>query len=179
MDDQELEHIFYEKENGHQILKCIQCGTCSGSCPLTGEMDHAPRELFALIRDGGIREALGSTTPWYCVSCYQCMVRCPQQIPVADLMYALKRLALSAGLACSGHKMPDMYKAFDQVTRRFGRITEPVVMARYGLGHPGDVLANLPTAIRMLGRGRIGLLPQRTREPKKIRALLASRNQEE
>ena len=58
---------------------CIQCGTCGGSCPAAMDMDHTPRMLFAMLRAGMRDEVLRSNTPWICVSCYHCVVRCPQE----------------------------------------------------------------------------------------------------
>ena len=59
----------------------MQCGTCGGSCPSAADMDHTPRLLFAMIRAGLRDEVLRSNTPWMCVSCYFCAVRCPQEDP--------------------------------------------------------------------------------------------------
>ena len=179
MDELPLQRLFYEKAGGSNILRCIQCGTCSASCPLTDHMDHAPRELFALIRDGHMEAVLRSNTPWYCVSCYRCVVRCPQEIPVTDLMYSLKQMAEDQGLVPGSHKMPDLYRAFKQVVERYGRITEPIVMALYANHHPGDMLGNVPTALRLLLRGRLDFLPQRVAQQEKIRQLLAEDREEE
>jgi len=33
-----------------RLASCIQCGTCGGSCPSSADMDHTPRQLFALVR---------------------------------------------------------------------------------------------------------------------------------
>ena len=174
MDTFDLKHKFLDTAYGKKILKCIQCGTCSASCPLTDRMDHAPRELFALIRDGEMDEVLRSNTIWYCVSCYHCVVRCPQEIPVTELIYLLKQMAEAQGLAPVHHKMPDLYHAFSRVVEKYGRITEPLVMANYGLRHPGDAFANLPVALRLLIRGRIDLFPQKISRPERIARLLAA-----
>jgi len=37
---------------GEGLQDCIQCGTCSGSCPVSYFMDNPPRKLFALARAG-------------------------------------------------------------------------------------------------------------------------------
>ncbi|MFZ5570909.1 MAG: 4Fe-4S dicluster domain-containing protein [Thermodesulfobacteriota bacterium] len=163
MDENRYRQLFFDITDAHKIRTCIQCGTCSGSCPLSNHMDHAPRELFALIRDGEMTAVLKSNTPWYCVSCYQCMVRCPREIPVTDLMYALKRMALETGHAPGSSKMPDFYDAFRGLVEKQGRITETLVMARYGLRHPGDALRQIPLALRLLRRKRLELLPQQVR----------------
>ena len=178
IDEVETKNSFYKKNGGSDILRCIQCGTCSASCPLTDRMDHAPRELFALIRDGEMEEALRSHTPWYCVSCYQCMVRCPQQIPVTDLMYALKEIAIKNDLAPPKHKQPDLYRAFVDIVDRYGKITEPLVMARYGVAHPMDMLDNFPTALKLLIRGRLDIFPQKVEKRKAVKRLLAGSGKE-
>ncbi|MBU1171953.1 MAG: 4Fe-4S dicluster domain-containing protein [Proteobacteria bacterium] len=137
------------------INACIQCGTCSGSCPLSDQMDHAPRELFALIREGEYDMALKSNTPWFCVSCYACMVRCPKEIPVTDLMYAFKEIITRKRTAPKNQKMPDMYRAFSRIIKAKGRITESYVMALYGVKHPLDALKNIPLAVKMILRKRL------------------------
>ena len=36
--------------NSEKIKSCIQCGTCTGSCPVSYAMDIPPRELIATLR---------------------------------------------------------------------------------------------------------------------------------
>ncbi|MFB3896153.1 MAG: 4Fe-4S dicluster domain-containing protein, partial [bacterium] len=67
---------------GEKIKDCIQCGTCTGSCPVSFVMDHAPRKLWGMIRAGMRDEVLSSNTIWLCASCYSCSVRCPQEIKI-------------------------------------------------------------------------------------------------
>ncbi|MEW6518319.1 MAG: 4Fe-4S dicluster domain-containing protein [Thermodesulfobacteriota bacterium] len=156
-----------------RIKQCIQCGTCSGSCPLADLMDHAPRELFALLREGAYEEVLHSNTPWFCVSCYACMVRCPREIPVTELMYAFKEVITRQGTAPSNLKMPDMYQAFSRCIKDTGKVTESLVMARYGMKHPLDALKNIPLALKMQMRGRLELKAQKVADPKAIARLFA------
>jgi heterodisulfide reductase subunit C len=163
-----------DSKEGQHIQNCMQCGTCSGSCPLAAQMDHGPRELFALIREGDIEEALRSNTLWFCVSCYQCQARCPREIPVTDLFYTLKQLAVRHDLAPKSHKSLELYRAFAQVTERFGRVTEPLVMAGYSMKHPLAGLENVPLAWKLLRRGRLELLPQRTDSPSRLRSIARS-----
>jgi heterodisulfide reductase subunit C len=162
----------YETAGCREILGCIQCGTCSASCPLTDQMDHAPRELFALVRDGAMDEVLRSKTPWFCVSCYQCMVRCPREIPVTDIMYALKRMAVEAGIFPKDHKMPGLYKIFNQDVSRYGKITGSILMGRYGLRHPVDMASKMGTGLGLLKTRRFDFTPQKMVDPRKIAALL-------
>ncbi len=172
MTETEQRQAFYDTDYGKKILTCIQCGTCSGSCPLADRMDYAPRGIFALIRDGDMKAALTSNTPWFCVSCYQCTVRCPQEIPVTDLMYELKQMAIEQGMTEASNKMPDMYQSFTRITEQQGRITEPLVMALYGLKHPGAAIRNAPLALKLLQRKRLDMVPQKIRDRKNIKKLL-------
>jgi len=174
-----LQAEILESEPGRAILTCIQCGTCSGSCPLAEAMDHGPRAVFAMIRDGQVEAALASNTAWYCVSCYQCMVQCPQQIPITDIMYLLKQMSLDRGLAPGDNKMPDLYAAFERQVRLFGKVSEALLMADYGLKHPLDVMASTPAAVKLLARGRLHLLPRKIAAAQRLRALLEAAGQKE
>lgn len=88
-EDLSLLHEVSMKTAGVSHLEmCIQCGTCGGSCPVADDMDHTPRMLFAMLRAGMREEVLRSNTPWTCVSCYYCVVRCPQEIHIADVIHA-------------------------------------------------------------------------------------------
>ena len=173
MDNLNLQKLFYETAYGRSVQKCIQCGTCSASCPLTDCMDYGPRELIALIREGEMTEALSSNTPWYCVSCYQCVVRCPREIPVTDLIYSVKQMAEKFGLVDDSHKLPDLYRAFTKVVGKHGRITESLVMARYGFRHPGEVFKSIPLALRLLKRRRLEVLPQHIEQRENMVQLMA------
>jgi heterodisulfide reductase subunit C len=137
-------------------------------------MDHAPRELFALIRDGEMKEVLGSNTPWYCVSCYQCMVRCPQEIPVTDIMYVLRQMSIHLGLAPGTHKLPDLYRVFSKELERHGRITGAALMAKYGLRHPEDMFTRMSLGVKLLKRMRLEFPAQKTKNPENIATLLNS-----
>lgn len=70
-----------------ELLKCIQCGTCSASCPTAYAMDYTPRQIIAALRAGELDKVLRSNTPWLCASCYYCTVRCPAGIQFTEFLY--------------------------------------------------------------------------------------------
>ena len=73
-------------------------------------MDLTPRQLIGMFRAGAIEELLQSRTIWICASCYHCTLRCPAQIKITDLIYALKRIAIDEGICPSqptGERMND------------------------------------------------------------------------
>ena len=58
------------------ISACMQCGTCSASCPNAHAMTLQPRQLWRLLILGLDDEALDSGNFWYCSSCYACTLAC-------------------------------------------------------------------------------------------------------
>ena len=80
--------------SGQDIGKCFQCGTCSGSCPMMGHINCAPRRLMAFVQLGHSEALAEINTPWVCASCHTCMVRCPRGIDIPRVMEALRLLKL-------------------------------------------------------------------------------------
>ena len=157
-----------------RLETCIQCGTCGGSCPSAADMDHTPRELFALIRAGRREEVLRSNTPWMCVACYFCAVRCPQEIHIPDVMYSIKAIAARERLA-PDMSAPDFSRTFVDNIRAFGRSFEVGLAARYYLRHYPFRLPGLaPMGIGMVAKGRMGFIPHRIRGVAGLRAILAA-----
>ena len=77
---------------------CIQCGVCSGSCPMGEAMDFAPRKAVKMLLEGRFDEVVESNTPWLCVSCHTCATRCPSQLQISDGLFpALRAAVMAAG----------------------------------------------------------------------------------
>jgi heterodisulfide reductase subunit C len=107
-----------------QLQSCIQCGTCSGTCPLSIYMDFSPRQVVALVRADFKNEVLRSLTIWLCASCYACSTECPRQIPITDIMYALKQRAIKEGIYPRRFPIPVVATQFYKMVRHHGRVTE-------------------------------------------------------
>ena len=154
------------------LITCLQCGTCGGSCPSGPDMDHTPRKLFAMISAGMRDEVLQSNTPWYCVACYYCMVRCPKDIPVTDLMYSLKRMAVREKLY-DDRDAPDWSQSFIGMVDNYGRSFELGLATRYHLTHhPLKKVGVGPLALDMLSKDRMSLRPDRIKGIGQLRAIL-------
>jgi len=101
---------------GDLFWSCIQCGVCSGSCPMGEAMDYAPRRAVKMLLDGRAKEVLESNTPWLCISCHTCAVRCPRKLLISDGLFP----ALRAAVMSSGKPLdPDLQKAL-QNTYMYG-----------------------------------------------------------
>jgi heterodisulfide reductase subunit C len=155
-----------------RLEMCIQCGTCGGSCPSADAMDHTPRMLFAMIRAGMSDEALRSNTPWMCVSCYHCVVRCPQGVHIADVMYALKCMAEQRH-TYRDNVPPGFAGVFVGQVERLGRSWEMGLTARHYVRHFIPRLPRMtPMALGLFRRGRIGLVPHRIHDTAQLHAIL-------
>ena len=156
-----------------RLALCIQCGTCGGSCPSAADMDHTPRQLFAMVRAGLRDKVLASNTPWMCVACYYCAVRCPQEVHIPDVMYGLKSIAAREGRSPSS-AAPDFSRTFISNIRRFGRSYEMGLVARHYLRHfPLRIPGMASAGLGMLASGRMELRPHRIRGVAGLRAILA------
>lgn len=172
-----LEEVIRETPGGERIVHCLQCGTCGGSCPNGPDMDHTPRTLIALINAGQREQVLSSNMMWCCVSCYSCTSRCPQKIPVTDIMYALKRIALREGLA-TGTDAPALARTFTGLLDRYGRSFEFGLASRYYLfNKPLSMLRMGPLGLSMLTKGRMSLIPTRIRNVAQLQAIIQKARQ--
>ncbi len=155
-----------------RLEMCIQCGTCGGSCPSAADMDHTPRMLFAMLRAGMREDALKSNTPWVCVSCYHCVVRCPQNVHIADVMYALKGMAIEAKLF-QDSTAPDFSQTFVDMVEEYGRGFEFGLATRHYLKHfPLRLPGMVPMGLGLLSKKRMAITPNRIKGIKQLTAIL-------
>ena len=155
-----------------RLEMCIQCGTCGGSCPSSADMDHTPRQLFAMLRAGMREAALKSNTPWICVSCYHCVVRCPQNVHIADVMYTLKGMAIEARLF-QDSTAPDFSRTFVDMVEEYGRGFEFGLATRHYLKHfPLRLPSMAPMGLGLLSKQRMTITPKRIKNIKQLKAIL-------
>ena len=168
-----LEEVVAATPGASHLAMCIQCGTCAGSCPSAADMDSTPRQLFAMIRAGMRREVLSSNTPWFCVSCYYCTVRCPQDIHITDTMYTLKRMAVAEKLY-DDSAAPDFSKTFITWVENNGRAFELGLMSLYTVRHNlTSVFRLAPMGLRMVKKRRMDFMPKRIEGIDGLKAILA------
>ncbi len=155
-----------------RLEMCIQCGSCGGSCPSAAAMDHTPRMLFAMLRAGIREDSLKSNTFWVCVSCYHCVVRCPQNVHIADVMYALKGMAIEAKLY-QDSTAADFSQTFVGMVEEYGRSFELGLASRHYIKHFALRLPSMaPMGMGMLMRKRMSLTPKRIKNLGQLKAVL-------
>ena len=143
--------------DGKLVRRCIQCGTCTASCPAASAMDLSPRLMWRMVQLGLEEEVLASKTMWLCSLCYQCQVRCPRGIPLTETITRLKEMALARGVAGSAVSA-GFYRAFTSVIRRYGRTREVEFMARFFLtSNPFGAFNFAGMGLALFSRGKIHL----------------------
>lgn len=84
---------------GEHVNRCFSCGACSGICPVSQAIpDFDPRKMIHMIRMGLKDKLLKSDLLWFCSKCRSCIFVCPQDVRFADIMNALRQLAIQEGL---------------------------------------------------------------------------------
>jgi quinone-modifying oxidoreductase subunit QmoC len=119
-----LKEVEANVEEGEWVKMCMQCGVCSGSCPLGKHWAHPPQEIFMMIRAGKRDEVLGSDSMWMCTSCYNCIVRCPREVPITHIMHGLATYSKKLGLAPKGQPTQVFSQIFWDNMMKKGRVNE-------------------------------------------------------
>jgi heterodisulfide reductase subunit C len=176
--EEELDHQFMdevrESSFSEEISRCIQCGTCSSSCPMAEYMDYSPRKIIAMVKSGFKDDVLKSFTPWLCSSCYNCQVRCPSNIKITDIMYTLKRKSIEAKVYPAKLPPPALAKEMHNIIAKNGRNSELwVVLYMYlRLKDPIGPLKMTSTGLNLLKTGRLSLKKEKIKNTKQLHTLL-------
>lgn len=161
------------KAYGQKLLSCIQCGTCSATCPLSHYMDYTPRRIIAMTREGFKEDVLHSLTIWLCASCYSCTVQCPRQIHITDVMYTLKREAIKRGVYPERYPIPVLAREFFNQVKKHGRNTESWVLVRLFLKtNPFKMLKEATLGLRLMRKGRMTLHTERIKAEGQLQTIM-------
>ena len=169
-----------DKSFSDEINRCIQCGTCSSSCPMVTYMDYTPRKIIAMVKHGFKDEVLKSFTPWLCASCYNCQVKCPSQIKITDIMYTLKREAIKAKTYPSKFPIPALAQEMQKLIAKKGRSSELwLVLQMYlRLKDPISPLKYTSTGINLIKTGRLSLKKEKIKNIKQFHSILKAVSEE-
>ncbi len=94
--DTEFFEIMEEFFN-RDFLKCYQCGTCTGICPVSTNNHLFPRRFVRYSQLGAMERLEDAEEAWLCLQCRLCTELCPRDAKPSDVMLALKRIAVENG----------------------------------------------------------------------------------
>ena len=81
---------------GKDVMTCLQCGNCTGVCPISLKIEYKTRSTIKYCQFG--MKDFTLSTRWVCATCYRCYEHCPADINPAELMIALRHIAIREGI---------------------------------------------------------------------------------
>lgn len=89
---------------GAEVKMCFQCGTCTAGCPSGKETAYRTRKVMRMAQLGLKEQLLESEDIWQCTTCYTCVERCPRDVPIVDIVLAIRNIAIQQGKMYDAHK---------------------------------------------------------------------------
>ncbi len=157
-----LKEVEANVEEGDWVKMCMQCGVCAGSCPFGPNWEHTPQKIFMMIRAGKREEVLTSDSMWMCTSCYNCIVRCPRELPITHIMHGLANYAHRLGIAPKMNPTRRFAKIFWDNCTATGRVNELKLSIR--LYFMDGIVAGIKIGLSMMSMG-MGMLMTKRLDP--------------
>ena len=82
------------RSSGVNVLKCMRCGKCSGTCPSYDEMEYHPHQFVYMVERGDIEKLMHSESIYKCLTCFACVDRGPRNVEPAKVVEAVRLAAV-------------------------------------------------------------------------------------
>ena len=165
-----------KSHTGINVNRCYQCGKCSAGCAVNQEMDYPPSVVMRLLQTGDPEcydEILCSQSIWLCVSCQNCVTRCPMEIDIPQLMDYLREKALQKDKVNRKAKnIISFHRAFLDSIKYTGRLYEIGLIGGYKM-RSFNLLQDLDIAPGMFIRGKLPLFPELVKNKKQMNTLFS------
>jgi len=149
-------------DGGENILDCIQCGLCAGSCPTRFAMDYSPMQILKMVHLGMREEVLSSSTIWACTTCHTCATRCPRAVNLTNLMMSLRNMAIEENFVNKTKTETRFHQSFFEVVNKYGRLHEQTLMLKIlKKTDMTSLFHNASLGWRLLRKGRLRLRPDK------------------
>lgn len=160
---------------GENLEYCFNCTGCACGCPVA-QVDPTfnPRKIIRMGILGMTKELLAMESFWKCVSCYTCFARCPQDVRITEVLYALKNMAVREALKGNIEiktTKPIFDKMFIDSIKNNGRVSEATVLAKYTLKTKGlkGLMGYSHMGLTMFKKGKIPLRAEKIKGRKQIK----------
>jgi len=162
------------------VNRCYQCGKCSAGCAVSEEMDYPPSRVMRMLQTNdteNYRKILSSETIWLCVSCQNCLTRCPMEINIPLLMDYLRGTAIKEKTVNRKTKnILSFHRAFLDSVKYTGRLFEMGLIADYK-ARTFHILQDMDVAPKMFAKGKLPIIPERVKNQKQISAIFKNTQQ--
>ncbi len=165
--DPKFKYEVSEELGGQNIKMCFNCGICTVSCPVRRVDDtYNPRKIIRMVLYGMKKELLSSDTIWKCAHCFTCLERCPQDVKFAEVIEALRILAVREAekgnfeIEGAQFQFDSMFK--DSI-ENYGRVFEAGLLTKYMLKRKalGLMMSFSSLGLKMFWKRKISLFPQK------------------
>jgi Fe-S oxidoreductase len=115
----QIESRQFVKEHG--LFACIQCGKCTGGCPMAMKTQLNPRSLiYRILVAGNGFDIEGREELWDCTTCSTCYSRCPKSVNPMEAVIALRSAFVE-----KGRVHPNVKTALESTFRQGNPLTMP------------------------------------------------------
>lgn len=160
-------------DGGENILDCIQCGLCAGSCPTRFAMDYSPVQIVKMVHLGMRDEVLSSSTIWICSTCHTCATRCPRAVNLTNLMMSLRNTAIEEDFVSEREKKAKFHRSFFEVVNKYGRLHEPSLLLKIlKKTDLPSLLHNASLGWRLIKKGKLRLRPEKIEHANELKKIL-------
>jgi heterodisulfide reductase subunit C len=168
-----------QEPGGENLTACFQCSTCTLGCPITEYVpSYNPRKIIQMSLLGMREEVLSNPDLWICAICQTCTARCPQDVKIAELLGAIRRIAekeVEAGKLTIDSPRPIFEEAFLHTIEKYGRLYDMGLAMEYYPKREGSKIKGMKAmmkdykdfGMRMFKKGKMG--PTRGMLPSKIK----------
>lgn len=105
----------------HNLYACIQCGKCTGGCPVAVKTTLNPRSLiYKLLVAGNGYDLDACEELWDCTTCATCSSRCPKLVSPMETVIALRSVFIERGRV-----HPNVKTALESTFRHGNPLTMP------------------------------------------------------
>jgi heterodisulfide reductase subunit C len=159
-----------ETESHANLMACLQCKKCTSGCPVAAVTDIKPHEMIRMVQFGQRDEVLASKMLWACTSCQTCATRCPQQVDIAALNDALRRMSRRENAVTGKTTVPAFNDIFLRTLKKRGRMFEAGLMASFKL-RTMQLFSDMGKLPMMLWKGKMPLWSAKVKGRKEREAL--------
>jgi len=93
----DIQELAKELGLGLDLLGCIQCGKCTGGCPVSITTALNVRFLVYEALVDALPDLGGMEELWDCTCCFTCVERCPKDVRPAELIISLRSQLVESG----------------------------------------------------------------------------------
>lgn len=152
------------------IVLCYHCHKCTSGCPVAEEMEYGPDQVLRMAQMGEKQALLSSHDIWLCAGCETCGTRCPNEIDIAQVMDALRQIALQEKAPVAE---PDAYKfhrLFLLTVKYTGRLQEAYMLGSYKVWSR-NLIADMDSGAKMILQGKVPFIPRRIKKHQEVKRL--------